>query len=114
MSNLAVWLGTLGSTRLIGAGITIKKEGAVFGPVKKGNSTTGFLKKGTRRAPEKSGKVFNYTDPIKRESIPKKNEIPITGITSQKNYITANAVEAILQGSYRCIALLDIRLTPML
>lgn len=39
---------------------------------------------------------FHYKDDIKRAPVPKKDEKPILGLTSDKNYIVANAVENIL------------------
>ena len=41
-------------------------------------------------------KKFIYTDEIKRPAVPKKDEKPIMGLVSDKNYIVANAVENIL------------------
>jgi hypothetical protein len=37
---------------------------------------------------------------MKRQAVPKKNEKPIMGLVSDKNYIVANAVENILAGTY--------------
>jgi hypothetical protein len=76
-----------------------KKEGALFGPTTKNGSTTEFLKKGTRKSiPSPTSNTFRYEDPVKKEALPKRSEQPIYGIKSDKNYITSNAVEAILQG----------------
>jgi hypothetical protein len=41
-------------------------------------------------------KKFTYTDDFKRAAVPKKDEKPIMGLVSDKNYIVANAVENIL------------------
>jgi hypothetical protein len=61
--------------------------------------TTGFRKKGTGNPvlPEATqlGK-FMYADDVKRAPVPKKDEKPIMGLVSDKNYIVANAVENIL------------------
>ena len=59
--------------------------------------TTGFRKKGTGHLPlpETTG-GFKYTTDIKRAPVPKKDEKPIMGLVSDKNYIVANAVENIL------------------
>ena len=43
-----------------------------------------------------SGKNFKYTDKTKPE-LPDKRDVPVMGIKTSKNFITANAVEAILQ-----------------
>ena len=40
--------------------------------------------------------VFGYTD-RRKEKVPDKRERPVMGIKTTKNFITANAVEAILQ-----------------
>ena len=42
--------------------------------------------------------VFNYQDDAKKPPVPKKDEKPIQGLVSDKNYIVANAVENILAG----------------
>ena len=42
------------------------------------------------------GKNFKYTDRLK-PSLPNKGDVPVMGIKTSKNFITANAVEAILQ-----------------
>jgi hypothetical protein len=61
--------------------------------------TTGFRKKGTGQPTlaEKTALArFSYTTEIKRAPVPKKDEKPIMGLVSDKNYIVANAVENIL------------------
>ena len=60
---------------------------------------TGFQKKGSGNpvlAEQTTLKKFTYTDDFKRVSVPKKDEKPIMGLVSDKNYIVANAVENIL------------------
>ena len=42
---------------------------------------------------------FHYKDDAKRAAVPKKDEKPIMGLISDKNYIVANAVENILAGT---------------
>lgn len=77
-----------------GASLTFGKPKGTLKP-----ETTGFRKKGTGTAtlPEPDQlKKFNYTDDIKRPAVPKKDEKPIMGLVSDKNYIVANAVENIL------------------
>mmetsp|Transcript_25730 Transcript_25730/g.25001 ORF Transcript_25730/g.25001 Transcript_25730/m.25001 type:complete len:135 (-) Transcript_25730:168-572(-) len=39
---------------------------------------------------------FHYKDDVKRAPVPKKDEKPIMGLISDKNYIVGNAVENIL------------------
>jgi hypothetical protein len=41
---------------------------------------------------------FNYTTDQRKPAVPKKDEKPILGLVSDKNYIVANAVENILAG----------------
>ena len=43
---------------------------------------------------------FNYHEDWKKPPVPKKDEKPIQGLVSDKNYIVANAVENILAGIY--------------
>lgn len=85
--------GCFGSTRLPGAGVVEKKGGANFGPHKKlGDS--GTFKKAANSSLKASGE---YTRKEKtRPAVPTKEDKPVMGITSNKNFITANAVEAIL------------------
>jgi hypothetical protein len=42
---------------------------------------------------------YHYNDDQKRAPVPKKDEKPIMGLVSDKNYIVANAVENILAGT---------------
>jgi hypothetical protein len=78
-----------------------KREGALFGnhktlPAHK--STTNRLKKTGSNSLSNSGEQkFTYSEE-RREAVPKHTERPVLGIMSNKNYITANAVEAILMG----------------
>ena len=41
---------------------------------------------------------YAYKDTAKKPAIPKKDEKPIMGLVSEKNYVVANAVENILAG----------------
>ena len=95
--------GCFGTTKLYGAGEVVRKDGALYGPPKPetGLPLTTKAKMDSSSASAGSGK-FSYTD--KRKSpVPSKEDKPVLGITHPKNYITANAVEAILQGkSYIC------------
>jgi hypothetical protein len=43
-----------------------------------------------------------------KASLPKKDEAPVIGMRSNKNFITANAVEAILQGIFHLSRILHI------
>lgn len=42
---------------------------------------------------------FKY-ESTRKPHVPSKDDRPILGITTTKNFVTANAVEAILQGNY--------------
>lgn len=71
--------------------------GAPKGSIKP--QTTAFRKKGTGQPTLKDRTEvgrFTYTDEVKRPPVPKKDEKPIMGLVSDKNYIVANAVENIL------------------
>lgn len=87
--------GCKGSTRPLGAGVVLKKEGALYGPPKPefGLKTQTISSPGATAAYPDSPK-YNKE---KRPSVPRRDEKPIMGITTSKNYVTANAVEAILQ-----------------
>jgi len=57
---------------------------------KKGTGTMGFV-----YSPSKDSN-FNYEHEYKKPAVPKKDEKPIMGLQSTKNYIVANAVENML------------------
>ena len=94
-------LGCFGTTRLYGAGQITKKDGALFGPPKSEYNlpNTGSLKRRTndKTSLSASGERFIYSD-RRKDTVPAKEDRPIMGITTTKNFVTANAVEAILQG----------------
>jgi len=85
--------GCYGSTRLPGAGVVEKKGGALFGPHKTLTDSRTFQKAG-------KDTLSNSQELRKKEkhlpAIPSKDDKPVMGIHSNKNFITANAVEAIL------------------
>jgi len=85
--------GCHGTTRLPGAGAIIKKEGALFGPSKLPPARSASPPK-DRDASESYKE--SYADK-RKGPVPSKNERPVMGIRTSKNFITANAVEAILQ-----------------
>lgn len=71
-----------------------RKDGALFGP-----STSPHKSLHSPKNEEKSPGKFRYDSPTKRrEKVPSKDERPVYGIQTHKNFIVANAVEAILQG----------------
>lgn len=79
-----------GSHKNKGNGLTFGKPKGAVKP-----DTMNPLKKqtGTIRIPDKT--AFNR-NAAKKEAVPKKDEKPIMGLVSDKNYIVANAVENIL------------------
>ena len=91
--------GCKGTTRLPGAGQMTKRNAANFGPryedVPKKPS---FLRKKETTAPEDSAlSTFKYEfAKEKKAGVPSRNNVPVMGIKTSKNFITANAVEAIL------------------
>ena len=68
--------------------------GAPKGALKPDQNT--FRKKGTGTMKLNEPQKFHYGDNFKKPAIPKKDEKPIQGLVSDKNYIVANAVENIL------------------
>jgi hypothetical protein len=87
--------GCHGSSRLPGAGKVTKKGGAMFGPHKTLSPTSSVQV----NAPSTGGNTkgqFSYPA-SSRPPLPSKSEVPVYGIRTDKNFVTANAVEAILQ-----------------
>jgi hypothetical protein len=82
--------GCRGTTRLPGAGTVVKKQGAIFGP----HAHPVPLK--TKAGPARDADRGAYSSK-RMPSIPKRTDRPVMGIKTNKNFITANAVEAILQ-----------------
>jgi len=97
-------LGTFGTTKLNGAGRIQKKGAATFGtPIGEAKPVPSeFLKKASLRAAVLTAKevlVAPYKFPAenRKDPVPKKDEKPVMGLKTAKNFITANAVETILQ-----------------
>lgn len=96
--------GTHGTTRPPGAGLLVKREHSVLGPKDVARpDPQNFLKK-SLTTPEMVGEMrrsmhssFRYTDEQRRPAVPSRDDRPVMGLRSNKNFITANAVEAILQ-----------------
>lgn len=89
--------GTHGTTQLHGAGVVKKRAAATFGPQNKTNpNPQTYLKRG---APLElpAPTAFKYPDARRKPAVPKIEDRPVMGIQTAKNFITANAVEAILQ-----------------
>lgn len=97
--------GMQGTTQLLGASTVKKRESALFGPA---NSTapdpTRYLRRGERcpptdprNRPALAESSFRYQADGRKPAVPRAEDVPIMGIRSSKNFITANAVEAILQ-----------------
>lgn len=81
--------GCRGSTRPLGAGVVEKRDGALFGP----HSVVE-----PKYKPQQTKALVSPTSRVKRlPGLPNKSERPIMGLKTNKNFITANAVEAILQ-----------------
>ena len=83
--------GCYGTRRLLGAGIVEKKDGALFGPNKVVSP-----KYGAKKSRSENSGDFTYGD-RRLPTIPSKLDKPVMGLKTNKNFITANAVEAILQ-----------------
>ena len=71
----------------------MKKSGALFGPREE---DVRKMKESSLK--EKSSEAFQYTDK-RLPLVPDRKEKPVLGIRTNKNFITANAVQAILQGN---------------
>jgi hypothetical protein len=91
--------GCKGSTRLPGAGVMTKKPAATWGPRYEDKvEGTGYLKKRETEEYVKPEGKFQYANETipKKSPVPDRNVVPVMGIKTNKNFITANAVEAIL------------------
>jgi hypothetical protein len=94
-------IGIHGTTRLPGAGEALKKTFAEFGP--KGScrpDPSVFLKSGQRCTgviPTSNPSGFVYEDTSRKPSVPRRDEKPVLGLKTNKNFITSNAVDVILQ-----------------
>lgn len=68
-----------------------------------------FLRKGSKTSPTSTlrssgeSRTFSYSGP-RKPAVPSKNDQPIHGLRTNKNFVTANAVEAILQGESVAVA----------
>lgn len=79
-----------------GAGIIVQKDGALFGP-----PDPSVLKSVRTKTEEMKSSIEHrksLLDDRRKASIPSKDDKPISGIKTNKNFVVANAVEAILQG----------------
>lgn len=82
----------------------MKKGGALFGPpdpqiIKTSNLNNSTSSSKARSFKEKMDKDdFSYRD-RRKEPTPSADDKPVLGIRANKNFIVANAVEAILQGT---------------
>uniref|UniRef100_A0A7S2AZP1 Enkurin domain-containing protein n=1 Tax=Octactis speculum TaxID=3111310 RepID=A0A7S2AZP1_9STRA len=91
-------LGVKGTTRLHGVGTIVKKNSGTMGRPDRtsaANPNT-FLKKKTGPVYEAGGNFMRETSG-RKSAVPKKHERPILGQRSAKNFISVNAVEAILK-----------------
>mmetsp|Transcript_7310 Transcript_7310/g.6557 ORF Transcript_7310/g.6557 Transcript_7310/m.6557 type:complete len:255 (+) Transcript_7310:75-839(+) len=87
--------GCFGTSRLLGAGSVPKKDGALFGPPKPEYNLTTKQTNKRDTSTDSTGR-FTYSDK-RKDHTPTLEEKPIYGIKSNKDFIVANAVEAILQ-----------------
>jgi hypothetical protein len=106
--GLYVCSGCSGTSRLLGAGKVPKMSGRNFGP-RSGdlspNASGSYNNSGSPRSPLRGSakeilspsRTFSYS-PDRRPAVPDKDDRPVYGIKSTRNFITSNAVESILQG----------------
>lgn len=92
--------GIHGTTQLLGAGALKKQDTATFGkPLRSSlpNPRT-YLKGGTEKV-HRVTEIEPHDDDhtMRKTLVPRRDEKPIMGIKTSKNFITANAVEAILK-----------------
>jgi hypothetical protein len=77
------------------------KVGATFGPPTNISLTPTMQKALEESARKTKADVESYRQKYSNRSkpaVPSKEDVPVMGIRSNKNFITSNAVEAILQG----------------
>lgn len=86
--------GISGTTQQLGAGCIKKKDTATFGKPPQPQLPSDYLRK-LEKLPNRIG-AFKY-DGDRKPSVPARTDRPVMGLKSTKNFITANAVEAILQ-----------------
>jgi hypothetical protein len=90
--------GCHGTTRLLGAGAVLKKDGALFGPPDKSLlASSGASMKARALKQRATQGDFSYGD-RRKDATPSVDDKPVLGVRANKNFIVANAVEAILQG----------------
>jgi len=95
--------GCKGSTKLLGAGEMTLKEGALFGPPKAEFGLTSSLSlKSLNSSPSKESMSMSrspskFLSPGRRDPLPSQEDKPIFGLVSNKNFVTSNAVDVILQ-----------------
>eukprot|EP01006_Ploeotia_vitrea_P058040 TRINITY_DN68683_c0_g1_i1.p1 TRINITY_DN68683_c0_g1~~TRINITY_DN68683_c0_g1_i1.p1 ORF type:complete len:262 (-),score=-0.44 TRINITY_DN68683_c0_g1_i1:110-895(-) len=91
--------GCHGTTRLPGAGSMVKKAGANFGPRLDDRKPTGtkhyLKKKAAEEVISPNASTLKHKE-SRKDAIPDRNSQPVMGIRTTKNFVTANAVEAIL------------------
>ncbi|GMH84191.1 hypothetical protein TrVE_jg7131 [Triparma verrucosa] len=94
--------GLRGTTATVGGGVNeIRKNhtlSSTFGPTSQSiTSASNFLKAGskTRQAP-KEASAFARASGKTKPLVPRREDKPVMGLRTSKNFITANAVEAIL------------------
>jgi hypothetical protein len=95
-------IGIHGTTRLPGAGSALKKSVAEFGPKESCRpNASEFLRSGQRNTaviPSSKPSGFKYEDDDSRKpAVPRREEKPVLGLKTNKNFITSNAVDVILQ-----------------
>lgn len=84
---------------LVGGGLTMKKSRGAIGvaPDREAKPHPAqFTRKHAREPRLPTPKKFTYSEPRRRDAVPKKTERPVMGLKSEKNFITSNAIENIL------------------
>ena len=91
--------GCTGSTHLIGAGKLSRKDNSSFGPQKNVKELTSTYYKTKEEASKNTHSHIKYESRL--PPVPTKQDEPIYGLKTNKNFVTTNAVEAILAAPKR-------------
>ena len=91
---------THGSTKVLGAGEAVRKASGTMGRRTERPDPNDYLK-GQTKCKKVSSRVdvqkFDRPIGTRKEPVPRPHERPVLGLHTAKNFVTANAVEAILQ-----------------
>jgi hypothetical protein len=91
---------TQGTSQVLGAGKAVRKESGTMGRFTQRPDPSTYLR-GQTKCKAVSGRVdvqkFDRPSASRKEPVPRAVDRPVLGLHTAKNFVTANAVEAILQ-----------------